>query len=140
MLVCSGWATAVAVNGPRGGGHMSDEQKKNLALEALQKIKEAEIEARKIVRDAREKTSVKIIQDAHKDADQIKARVLAEALKQARENKKSIIQEAEKDVKKIIKESQIEIDRMRVRSADARNEAIERVAANIRNAIKGGHL
>jgi vacuolar-type H+-ATPase subunit H len=119
---------------------MSDEQKKNLALEALQKIKEAEIEARKIVRDAREKTSVKIIQDAHKDADQIKARVLAEALKQARENKKSIIQEAEKDVKKIIKESQIEIDRMRVRSADARNEAIERVAANIRNAIKGGHL
>lgn len=119
---------------------MSDEQKKNLALEALQKIKEAEIEAKKIVQDAREKTSAKIIQDAYKDADQIKERVLEEARKQAQEKKRSIIQEAEKEAKRTKEDSQAEIDRLRDRSTDARNEAIVRVAANIRKAIEGGHL
>jgi len=119
---------------------MSDEPKKNLALEALQKIKKAEIEARKIVQDAREKTSVKIIQDAYKDADQIKEHVLNEARKQAQEKKRSIIQEAEKEANRTKEESQAEIDRLREGSKDARNEAIARAAANIRNAIEGGHL
>ncbi len=140
MLACSGWPTTVAVIRPRGGAHMIDEPKKNLALEALQKIKEAEIEARKIVQDAREKTSIKIIQDAYKDADQIKERVLNEARKQAQEKKRSIIQEAENEAKRTIEESQAEIDHLRERSTDARTETIARVAANIRNAIKGGHL
>jgi vacuolar-type H+-ATPase subunit H len=140
MLACSGWPTTVAVIRPRGGGHMGDEPKKNLALEALQKIKEAEIEARKIVQDAREKTSVKIIQDAYEDADQIKERVLNEARKQAQEKKRSIIQEAETEAKRTLEESQAEIDRLRERSTAARDETIARVAANIRNTIEGGLL
>lgn len=119
---------------------MSDGPKKNLALEALQKIKEAEIEAKKIVQDAHEKTSVKIIQDAYEDADQIKERVLDEARKQAQEKKRSIIQEAENEAKRIIEESQAEIDRLRKKSTDARTEVIARVAANIRDTIEGGHL
>ncbi|MGB3863160.1 MAG: hypothetical protein WA915_13855 [Candidatus Aminicenantaceae bacterium] len=119
---------------------MGDEPKKNLALEALQKIKEAEIEARKIVQDAREKTSVKIIQDAYKDADQIKERMLNEARKQAKEKKRSIIQEAETEAKRTLEESQAEIDRLRERSTAARDETIARVAANIRNTIEGGLL
>lgn len=119
---------------------MSDEQKKNLALDALQKIKEAEAEARKIVRDAREKTSVKIIQDAHKDAEQIKERVLAEARKKAQEKKRSIIQDAQNKVKDIEKEAMQEIDRLQRISADTRTQAIAKVAAGIRSAIEGGHL
>ena len=119
---------------------MSDEQKKNLALDALQKIKEAEAEARKIVRDAREKMSVKIIQDAHKDAEQIKERMLAEARKKAQEKKKSIIQDAQNEVKDIEKEAKAEIDRLQRISADTRAQAIAKVAASIRSAIEGGHL
>ncbi len=128
------------VHKPRGGEHMTDGQKKSLALDALQKIKEAETEARKIVQEAREKTSVKIIQDAYKDADQIKERVLSEARKQAQDKKRSIIQEAENEVKRIIDESKAEIDRLRERSVDTRTEAITKVAANIRKAIEEGHL
>jgi len=119
---------------------MTDGQKKNLALAALQKIKEAETKARKIVQDAREKTSVKIIQDAYKDADQIKERVLSEARKQAQDKKRSVIQEAENEVKRIIEENKVEIDRLRERSADTRTEAIKGVAANIHKAIEEGHL
>jgi vacuolar-type H+-ATPase subunit H len=119
---------------------MSDEQKKNLALEALQKIKEAEAEARKIVQDAREKTSVKIVQDAYKDAEQIKERVLMEARKEAQEKKKSIIQDAHNEVKDIEKEIKAEIDRLQSVSADTRTQAITKVAASIRCAIEGGDL
>jgi len=119
---------------------MSDEPKKNLALDALQKIKEAETEAKKIVQDAREKTSVKIIQDAYKDADQIKERLLDEARNQAQEKKRSIIQEAENEVRRILEETRVEIDLLREKAADARTEAVTRVADNISNAIKGGHL
>jgi vacuolar-type H+-ATPase subunit H len=119
---------------------MSDEAKKDLALEALQKIKEAELEARKIVQDARDKTSVKILQDANKDADQIKERVLDEARKQAQEKKRSLIKEADNEVKRIRKETQAEIGRLKERSADARTKVITKVAANIRNTIEGENL
>lgn len=119
---------------------MSDEQKKNLALDALQKIKEAEAEARKIVQDAREKTSVKIIQDAYKDAEQIKERMLMEARKDAQEKRESIIQDAQNEVKDIEKEIKTEIDRLQRISANTRTQAITKVAASIRSAIEGGDL
>ena len=119
---------------------MSDEQKKNLALDALQKIKDAEDEARKIIQDAHEKTSVKIIQDAQKDADEVKERMLAEARDKARERKKSIIQGAKLEVKKIAAEAQTEIERLRNLPTDSRSRAIEKVAENIRSAVRGGHL
>jgi vacuolar-type H+-ATPase subunit H len=119
---------------------MSDEAKENLALDALQKIKKAELEARKIVQEARDKTSVKIIQDANKDADQIKERVLDEARKRAREKKRSMIEEAENEVKRIRKETQAEIGRLKERSVEARAEVITKVAANIRNTIEEGSL
>jgi vacuolar-type H+-ATPase subunit H len=119
---------------------MSDEPKNNLALDALQKIKEAEAEAQKIIQEAREKTSVKIIQDAHKDADEIKERMLGEARDQARKRKISIIQDAQVEVGKIAEETQAEIDRIRDMTANTKSRAIEKVAANIRSAIEGGHL
>ena len=119
---------------------MSDEQKKNLALDALQKIKEAEDEARRIVQDAQEKTSVKIVQDAYKDADQIKERILEEARKQAQEKKESIIEDAQIEVKAIKEETLAEIDRLQKISANTKTQAITEVAASIRSAIEGGHL
>jgi vacuolar-type H+-ATPase subunit H len=119
---------------------MSDEQKKNLALDALQKIKEAEAEARQIVQDAREKTSEKIIQDAYKDAEQIKERVLVEARKKAQEKKKSIIRDAHNEVKSIEEKTREEIDRLLKISSKSRTQAIAKVAASIRNAIEEGHL
>lgn len=119
---------------------MSDELKKNMALDALQKIKEAEVEARKIVQDARENTSAKIIQDASKDADQIKEHVIEEARKRAQEKKKSIIGEADSEVQRIREEIQAEIGRLKESSADVRTDVIAKVAANIRKAIEGGKL
>ncbi len=119
---------------------MSDGPERKPAIDALQKIKESEAEARKIIQEAREKTSVKIIQDAHKDAEQIKERMIGEARQKAQEKKRSIIQEAEHEVKKIAEEIQAEIDRLRERSVDARADAIVRVAASIRDAIEEGQL
>ena len=84
--------------------------------------------------------SVKIIQDANKDAAEIKERVIDEARKQAQEKKKAIIKEAENEVKKIKKETVTEIDRLKERAAEARSEVTTKVAANIRNSIEGGNL
>jgi vacuolar-type H+-ATPase subunit H len=119
---------------------MSDEPQKNLALDALQKIKDAEAEACRIVQEAREKTSAKIIQDAYKEADQIKERLLEEARKQAKEKKDSIIQDAEIEVEQIVEEARSEIDRLRKIPADTRARAIAKVAESIRNSIEGGNL
>jgi len=117
---------------------MSDGPEKSLALEALQKIKEAEAEAEKIVLEAREKTSVKIIDDAHKDAEQIKEHILDETRGEAREKKSSIIQKAQDEVKRIAEETQSEIDRLQKGSTDARSKAVAKVASYIRSAIKEG--
>ena len=119
---------------------MNDEPKNNMALDALQKIKEAETEARKIVQEAREMTSAKIITDARMDAKEIKERMLKEARDQAQEKKKSIIQNAQVEVQKIADVTQAEIDRLRKIPANVRSRAIEKVAANIHSAIEGGHL
>jgi V/A-type H+-transporting ATPase subunit G/H len=105
---------------------MSNGPGKHSALEALQKIKEAEAEAKKIILEAREKTSVKIIDDADKDADQIRERILDEARREAREKKNSIIQEAQDEVKRIAEETQSEIDRLHKRSASAKSKAVAR--------------
>jgi vacuolar-type H+-ATPase subunit H len=119
---------------------MGVDPKKNLALDALQKIKEAEAEARKIVEDAQDKTSVKIIQDAYEDANQIKERVLLEARKQAQEKKESIIQSAKIEVKEIEDEIQAGIDRLQKISSKRRNQAVAKVAESIRRVIEGGEL
>ena len=119
---------------------MNDEPKNNMALDALQKIKEAETEARKIVQEAREMTSVKIITDARADAKEIKARMLKEARDQAQEKKGSIIQDAQVEVRKIAEETKAEVERLRNIPTNIRSRAIEKVAANIRGAIEGGHL
>ncbi|MGD9345384.1 MAG: hypothetical protein PVH84_05945 [Candidatus Aminicenantes bacterium] len=119
---------------------MSDGPGKNSALDALKKIKEAEVEAKKIVLEAREKTSVKIIDDAHKDAEQIKERILDEARREAQEKKSSIIQKAQDEVKRIAEDAQSEIDRLHKTSVSARSKAVAKVASRIRSAIEEGQL
>jgi vacuolar-type H+-ATPase subunit H len=119
---------------------MSGELTKNEALEALQKIKQAEAEARKIIHDARENTSVKIIQDAYDEAEQIKKRVLDEARKDAHQKKEAIIREAQDKVQRINDQTQAEIEHLREKSATVRDEVVAKVAASIRKTIEGGRL
>ena len=119
---------------------MTDGPKKNLALDALAKIKDAEAEARKIVQDARENTSAKILQEADKDAEEIRERIVEEARKKAQEKKRSIIQDAEAQVREILEETKKEVDRYQEISAKTKNLVIDQVAENIRRAIEEGHL
>ncbi len=119
---------------------MSGELTKNEALEALQKIKQAEAEARKIIHDARENMSLKIIQDAHNEAEQIKKRVLDEARKAADKQKEAIIREARDKVRRINDETQAEIENLRKKSAAVKDDVVAKVAARIRKTIEGGRL
>lgn len=119
---------------------MNGELKKNEALQALQKIKEAEAEARKIIHDAHENTSLKIIQDARKEAIQIEERVLDNARKEALRKKEAIVQDAQSEVRRINQETQEEIARLQEKSAAVKEEVIAKVAARIRETIEGGLL
>lgn len=70
---------------------MNGDPKKSLALEALDRVREAEEKAKAIVREAREKTAVQIAREA---AEEIKQRSLAEAKEEADAWKKAILARA----------------------------------------------
>jgi len=80
---------------------MSQERKESEALEALQKIKAAEEEARKIVNDAQQRASSKVIRDAYEEAKKIKENYLNQTRKKALERKNSLVSQAKSEAEKI---------------------------------------
>ena len=82
---------------------MTEKKKTNDALDALQRIREAEEKARKIVQDARETKAAKIIQDADDEAKKIKERHLNQARQKAEQRKSAIVQRAAKEAGEIRK-------------------------------------
>jgi len=119
---------------------MDNEQEKSNALEALQKIKEAEEEAKKTVQEAQETSSVQIIQDAQEEVKQIRESVLEEARKNGRVRRAAIIQKAKAEAEKITHQAEQEKTSLRQKTEGQLEEAVIKVAERIRNFLTKGVL
>ena len=71
------------------------------AREALDRLKQAEAEARDAVRDAREKTGPGIVQAAHEEAKQLREKKIAAARDKAAKTKDELIAEAKREADEI---------------------------------------
>jgi vacuolar-type H+-ATPase subunit H len=119
---------------------MNEKIKTKDALDALQRIKEAEEKARKIVQQAREKTAVEIIQEAHEEAEKIKDHHLIRARKKAEEKRNAIIQEAAKEADEIREEAEKEIISLTKKAKKAMSGAVSQITERIKHFIEKGEL
>ena len=119
---------------------MGDEQEKSNALEALQKIKEAEEEARRTIQEAKDTTSVQIIQDAQEEARQIKDSAVEEARKNGQVKRATIIQKAKAEAKEITSQAEQEMSVLRQSTEGQLEHAVEKVAEKIQDFLKKGGL
>jgi vacuolar-type H+-ATPase subunit H len=117
---------------------MNDKMKTKDAFGALQRIKEAEEKARKIVQKAREKTAVKIIQDAHEEAEKIKERHLKRARKKAEEKRNAIIQEAAKEAGEIREKAKLEVVSLKKKAETTMSGAVNQISDRIKHFIEKG--
>jgi len=119
---------------------MKDEIKKSEAFVALQKIKETEEKARRIINKAREKETSRIIQNAYDEAKDIKKSSLKWAREETEERKKAIIQKATKEAERIRREAEAEGKELHTKAEKLVQEAVEKVTEKIKDFLKGGLL
>lgn len=117
---------------------MNEEIKTKDAFDALQRIKKAEEKAREIVREAREKTSVGIIQDAQREAEKIKERYLIRTRKKAEERRNAIIQEAAKEAGEIREKAEQEIVSLKKKAEKTMSGAVSQISNRIKHFIEKG--
>jgi vacuolar-type H+-ATPase subunit H len=117
---------------------MNADPKKSPALEALDRVREAEERAKAIVREAREKTVGQIAKEAAEAAEEIKQKSLAEAKKEADARKKAILERAHKEAESIRAESEAELTALRSRAGSAFEEAVKKAGQKIREFLGGG--
>lgn len=117
---------------------MSGEPPKSAAVEALTKVKKAEEEARRIIEEARDKTSVRIIKEVTQAGEKIGQDFLAQAKETAATREKSILAEAEKEAAGIRAEAEAEISLLRQKAASSMNDAIEKISRKVTKYLAGG--
>ncbi len=117
---------------------MNEKIKTKDASDALQRIKEAEEKARKIVEKAREETALKIIQEAHEEAEKIKERHLNRARKKADEKRSALIQEATKEAAEIRERAEQEIVSLKKKTEKAMSKAVSQISDRIKHFIEKG--
>ena len=105
---------------------------KSGALEALDKIKEAEDKARKIVANAREDTALKILQAAQDEARFDKEKSLKEARAKARKIRAGLITKAEEEAARIRIETQKEKEALLKKGKAARADAVKKVSEEMK--------
>lgn len=119
---------------------MKNTEKKSGALEALEKIKEAEEQARKIIADAKEGMSLKVIQEAQNEARTIKEKSAKEARVEAQKIREKLIKKAEKEAAQIREETGREAEILRKRGSETLAEAVKKVSDEMDKYLKGGAL
>jgi vacuolar-type H+-ATPase subunit H len=112
---------------------MSQEKRESEALEALQRIKEAEEEARRIIKDAQQRAASNVIRDAYEEAKKIKENYLSQTRKGALEKKNSLIGEAEREAEKIRKETAEEAHAISRKAEALVPSVVEEFAKKIKN-------
>ena len=119
---------------------MNGDAKKSPALEALDRVREAEERAKAIIREAREKTAVQIVEEAAEAAEEIKQRSLAEAKKEADDRKKAILERAHQEAEAIRAETEAELATLRRQAGAVLEEAVKKVGLKIRKFLGGGSV
>ncbi|MFZ2054974.1 MAG: hypothetical protein WAU81_12375 [Candidatus Aminicenantales bacterium] len=114
------------------------EPKKSPALEALDRVREAEDRAKAIVREAREKIATQIAKEAAEAAEKIKQKALAEARKEADARKKAILERAHQEAEAIRAEAEAELATLRRQAGAAFDKAVIKAALKIREFLGGG--
>jgi ATP synthase H subunit len=119
---------------------MSDEQEQSNALKALQKVKEAEEEARRIIREAQDTTSVQIIQDAQEEARKIMENALEEARRNGQVKRAAIVQKAKMEAEEITNKGGQEKSALRQKTESQFEAVVAKVAEKIKVFLKEGDL
>lgn len=81
--------------------------------EAIQRVKQAETEARRIVQNAREQESVQILQQAREESSRVREKHLSQARERAAQQRSELIEEAEAEARKIRGEAEQEAGDLR---------------------------
>lgn len=117
---------------------MTEEAGKSEVHVALQKIKEAEKNARHLIRDAQERLAPRIIQEAHQEARKIRESRLAKAKKDAEEKKNAIIGRASKEADRIRDEAKEEASALRQKARKAMPQVVEEFGVIIKKFLSEG--
>ncbi|MDD8016147.1 MAG: hypothetical protein PHX45_10685 [Acidobacteriota bacterium] len=110
------------------------------ALEALQRIKDAEAGARVTVREAREKLAAEILQESYSDAQRIKSEALAAARRDGELRKTALIESAAQEASAIRKATEEEKVRIRKSAEPLIPAAVEETAGKIKRILEGGSV
>jgi vacuolar-type H+-ATPase subunit H len=105
-------------------------------LEALSRVKEAEAEAGRTVRAAREKESVQILEELQEEIRKLRDRHLSEAKAQADRRTRERIREAEDEARKIQDAAEAEAEKLRSSAASLVPDAVAKTAAKIAEIIQ----
>lgn len=119
---------------------MNKTEPKSQTLEALEKIRQAEDQARKIVGDAREGTSLKIIQEAQDEARSIKEKTLKEARERAKRMREEMIEKAEGEAERIREQTLQKIQTLNLKGEASEADAVKTVSEEMKKHLKGGVL
>jgi vacuolar-type H+-ATPase subunit H len=111
---------------------MNGAPKKSPALEALDRVREAEERAKAIIREAQEKIAVQIAKEAAEAAEEIKQKSLAEAQKEAAARKKATLERAHREAEAIRAETEAELATLRRQAGAAFEEAVKKAGLKIR--------
>lgn len=116
---------------------MSDQTtRRTEPLEALSRVKEAEAEADRIVRDARENESVQILQELQEEIQKLREQRLSDARAQAEQRLQERIREAQAEARDIGKDAEAEAARLRSVAASQIPDAVAKTATKIAEIIK----
>jgi vacuolar-type H+-ATPase subunit H len=116
---------------------MNRDPKIGPALEALDRVREAEEKAKTIIREAQEKTAVQIVQEAAVAAEEIKQNSLAQAKTEADVRKKDILERARQEAESIRAETEAELAALRHQAGSAFEEAVKKAGQRIREFLGG---
>jgi vacuolar-type H+-ATPase subunit H len=119
---------------------MNGAPKKSAALQALEKVKDAEARARRIVREAQEKISAQIIKDASEESERIKQDHLVRVKEAAEAKKKAVLAAALKEAEKIGIRAETEAAALRQKAAASKAEAVKKVTRRIKELLEGGFV
>jgi|GEM_PF-1738520 len=115
---------------------MTEKRKDSQTQEALEEIRKAEKKAHRIIIKSKEETSYSIIQKAHKDAGDIKEKILTDARKKAQAAQSEITGNASDDVAKIRQEAKNEIASLNKTAEGTRADAAAKTNKKILEIIK----
>lgn len=120
---------------------MSDkDSSRTKPLEALSRVKEAEVEADRIVRAAREQESVQILEDLQAEIQKLRETRLADARARADRHAQERVRKAEEEAREISKTAEAEAEELR-RSAEPQiRDAVARTVTKIAEIIQNRPL